>query len=159
MHLSGIMSRHSITTRKLAAWTFMLGLALTSFSVLASVEVRTALGDQSGEPEFRFQGTFACTDNVFVVIDILDYPPGMHQLGVRWTDPSGTQREFTRHEFRVVGKEEQIWAWIKLSRAPGAGMLRWLDSSAGMEEFIGQWKVRVELDEQHVGELEFEVIC
>jgi hypothetical protein len=148
-----------MTMRNLPVWTLVLGLVLSSFSVLANVEIRTALGDQSEEPEFRFQDTFTCTDNVFVVVDILEYPPGIHQLGVRWTDPSGTQREFTRHKFRVAGKKEQIWAWIKLSRAPGAGILRWLDSSAGMEEFIGQWKVTVELDEQNVGELEFEVLC
>jgi hypothetical protein len=139
----------------------LLALCLVAFSmsVQAAIEVRTAAGDYSPEPQFRFQETFSCSDSVFVVVDIVEYPAGLHRLGIRWEDPSGTQREYSEYEFRLIGDRERVWGWIKLHRASGAGVLRWLDSSAGMEEFIGQWRVKVEIDGQPVGESGFQVLC
>jgi hypothetical protein len=137
----------------------VLCLAVYSMSVSAAVEVRTAVGDHSPEPQFRFQETFTCSDSVFVVVDISEYPAGLHQLGIRWVDPSDTQREYSEYQFRLIGDRERVWGWIKLHRASGAGVLRWLDSSAGMEEFIGQWRVKVEIDGQPVGEAGFQVLC
>ena len=61
-----------------------------------------------------------------------------------------------------VGQEYEIVLDVRFKTslsASGAGMLQWLDSSAGMEEFIGNWKISISIDDVTVGESSFEVLC
>jgi hypothetical protein len=127
--------------------------------VHANVSIYTTLAGETQVPDRSAREHFSCTDQVYAVIELDDYSDGEHQLSVKWISPAGEQRELTRYGFSVFNKEERIWAWIKLHRASGAGMMQWLDPSAGMEEFIGNWKISIAIDDVLVGESSFEVLC
>ena len=142
---------------KLLFTTVMILSIMTS--VLADTYVYTghADGEQVPLPEARQQ--FTCTDQVFVVIELEDYAVGDHQLRARWVSPSGKLARSTRYDFLVFNDRERVWAWLKLHRQSGAGVLRWIDASAGMEEFIGPWQVTLEIDNEPVGMSDFDLIC
>jgi hypothetical protein len=125
----------------------------------ANVSIYTTVADETQVPEQTAREHFSCTDQVYAVIELDDYTSGDHQLSVKWISPAGEQREHTKYGFSVFKDQERIWAWLKLHRASGTGMMQWLDSSAGMEEFIGDWKIAISIDDVPVGESIFEVLC
>ena len=144
---------------KLSMLLCLLAVILMMGPAQANVSIYTALADDTQVPDRSARERFSCTDQVYAVIELDDYTSGEHQLSVKWISPAGAQREHTRYGFSVFNSEERIWAWLKLHRASGAGMMQWLDSSAGMEEFIGNWKISISIDDVPVGESSFEVLC
>ncbi|MBT5031196.1 MAG: toll/interleukin-1 receptor domain-containing protein, partial [Proteobacteria bacterium] len=124
-----------------------------------SFSIYNTLGTSAQQPLQERQDTFECEQVVYTVIEMSDVSLGSHQLEVLWFDPSQTRRETTRYGFTVANPQERIWAWLKLHRASGSGMLKWIDSSAGLEEFIGDWRVEVKLNGRDVGQASFRVIC
>lgn len=102
---------------------------------------------------------FDCSDKIYTVVELGKFPKGKHQVSVRWIDPHDETRENTRYQFHVHGEQTRIWAWLSLSRGVGAGMLQWIDPSAGLEDFIGPWTVHVMIDGKRLGGGKFEVSC
>lgn len=144
--------------KKIQFMMLLLGSLLCGASY-ANVNIYTASADASQVPDRTARDRFACNDQVYAVVELDDYVAGDHQLTVRWYSPAGEQREQTRYGFSVLADKERIWAWLKLHRASGTGMMQWLDPSAGMEEFIGNWRISIEIDDVPVGESTFEVLC
>ena len=124
-----------------------------------SFNIYNTLGTNAQQPLHERQDTFECEQVVYTVIEMSDVSLGSHQLEILWFDPSQTNRETTRYGFTVSSPQERIWAWLKLHRASGSGMLKWLDSSAGLEEFIGDWRVEVKVNGRDIGGTSFRVIC
>lgn len=118
-----------------------------------------ALADEFNAPLKEAITDFDCTDKIFTVIELNDYPKGKYQLSVRWLDPTDGQREHTKYEFHINQKEVRLWAWLSLSRAQGAGMLTWINPAAGLEEFVGPWTVEVRVDDKKISDGTFEVSC
>jgi len=118
-----------------------------------------ALGNEHDVPRSESQEVFDCTDKVFSVVELKDFPAGKHQLSVRWFDPSDTVREHTRYDFNVRNPTTRLWAWLSLSRGFGGGMLQFINPAAGLEDFIGIWKIDVKIDGESVGAGSFEVSC
>lgn len=118
-----------------------------------------ALADEFNAPLKESTTDFDCTDKIFTVVELNDYPQGKHQLSVRWLDPTDGQREHTKYEFHVNQQEVRLWAWLSLSRAQGAGMLTWINPAAGLEEFVGPWTVEVRVDNKKISDGVFEVSC
>ena len=118
-----------------------------------------ATGDKFGTPLEKSQTSFNCTDKVYLVAQLRQTPKGKHLFTVRWRDPSGDVRETTEYDFHVTQSESKLWAWVRLSRARGAGMLSWINPAAGLEEFIGEWAVEVLVDQKRVNKGSFTVTC
>lgn len=118
-----------------------------------------ALSNQHGAPTTEAQTSFDCTDKIFVVAELTHFKRGKHQLSVRWVDPADQVRETTDYPFFVQQDKTRIWAWLSLSRGAGAGILQWLDPAAGLEEFVGPWRVTLAVDGKRLHENEFEVDC
>ena len=92
-------------------------------------------------------------------MELSDYPVGTYQLSVAWIDPALDVRERTEYEFRVRESETRLWAWLTLSRATGAGLLQWINPAAGLEEFVGGWRIEVSVNDQKLASSDFEVVC
>lgn len=122
-------------------------------------DIYTTLGSEQQQPLSEREDIFECESTVYTVIEMFGTDPGKHQLEVDWFDPSQSKRETTRYDFTVTNSQERIWAWLRLHRASGGGMMKWLDSSAGLEEFVGDWLVEVKIDGRNIGQTSFRVIC
>lgn len=147
-----------------------LCLAITNFSVDAqsadkqtqrTARVFYSLGDENNVPLTKPITDFDCTDQIFTTVELNNYPKGKYQLSISWIDPNDDVRENTRYPFHVNNSKSitKLWAWLSLSRAKGAGVLAWMNPAAGLEEFIGQWKVEVRVDNKLVNTGNFVVRC
>ncbi|GGZ98435.1 hypothetical protein GCM10008090_03630 [Arenicella chitinivorans] len=117
------------------------------------------LPDEHAFPQADAIENFDCSDKIYSVITLSNFPKGKFHIAFIWTDPAGTDRERTEYPFYVREDEEKLWAWLQLSRATGAGMLQWINPAAGLEEFIGPWHVTVEVDGKKVASGSFDVSC
>ena len=115
--------------------------------------------DEHGFPKKDEKEVFECTEKIYSVLELSDYPVGTYQLSVAWIDPALDVRERTEYEFRVRESETRLWAWLTLSRATGASLLQWINPAAGLEEFVGGWKIEVSVNDQKLASSDFQVVC
>lgn len=115
--------------------------------------------DEHGFPKKAEKEVFECTEKIYSVLELSDYPVGTYQLSVAWIDPALDVRERTEYEFRVRESETRLWAWLTLSRATGASLLQWINPAAGLEEFVGGWKIEVSVNDQKLASSDFQVVC
>ena len=118
-----------------------------------------SLADQHDVPAKQGQEIFDCTDKIFAVLELDQYPADKYQLTVIWTDPSDTVRERTQYDFHVRNDTARLWAWLSLNRGFGSGMLQWVNPAAGLEDFIGLWEIDVRINGKSIGKTGFEVSC
>ena len=142
------------------AFALALGLLL-SLSVQAAASYKVYLTNQAkdGVPLNRPGDNFGCSDTIYAVIELKDVSPEKHELEAFWRDPAGKDRERTRYPFWVRRDRERIWVWLKLHSPPESALVQWANPSAGMEEFIGEWEIRLFIDGQQIERKKFEVIC
>lgn len=126
-----------------------------------SHNVYFSLADEHGFPKKEPTNEFDCTDKIYTVLELTNYPVARYELSILWVDPAGTSREHTQYPFNVrdINKTTRLWAWLSLSRATGAGLLQWMDPSAGLEEFIGPWTVEVRINNKKIEIKNFDVSC
>ena len=126
----------------------------------AGLKTYTAPIGAKSQPSVKPQQHFDCSEQIYTVLEMQDYPVGRYQLDVKWIDPAKNIRERTQYPFSVgASGDTKLWAWLALSRAPGAGMIAWLNPAAGLEEFVGTWDVEVKIDNRLVSTLHFDVVC
>lgn len=126
---------------------------------IVSHQVYFSLGDQFGAPTKDAKTRFDCSDKIYTVVELSNYPLGKHQISVLWLDPHNSTRENTEYPFNIRSDTTRLWAWLSLSRGTGAGMLQWIDPAAGLEDFIGPWSVKVLIDGKQIAKETFEVSC
>jgi len=145
-----------------------LGLGLALFVCAAPFSVSWAAAKHNvfltkdvndGVPQNKPTTDFGCSDQIFAVMELRDLPQGKHKLDAIWRDPSGRDREHTKYPFQAVRKLERIWVWLKLHQSPEAAMVTFVNPSAGMDEFIGRWKLTLTLDGKPLAVKEFKVVC
>jgi len=116
-----------------------------------SAAVYLSLSDKHGFPLTEKQSHFDCLDKIYSVVELTNYQKGSYHLAIHWVDPTGDIRERTQYEFLVREQETRLWGWLSLSRAKGAGMLTWINPAAGLEEFVGEWRVEIRIDNKKIG--------
>lgn len=124
-----------------------------------SQKIYFAIADQHQRPLTEERESFACSDKIFTVIELSHYPIKKYQLSVRWYDPANKLRENTQYPFTISKEKTRLWAWLSLSRGTGAGMWQWINPAAGLEDFVGPWKVEVYINNKRVDSKEFSVDC
>jgi hypothetical protein len=154
------MNFKSKAATTLAAF-FCVALSLTvAHADDAESRVYYALADETKAPLRKGESEFDCTDKIYTVLELENFAVGKHKFSVRWIDPAGQLREHTQYPFNVQNAtEHRLWAWLLLSRARGAGMLTFVNPAAGLEEFIGEWKIEVRVDDKLLDSGKFNVIC
>ena len=126
---------------------------------LASHHVYLTASEQEGIPQSDAHTEFSCNDKIFAVIDVAGLSHEKHKLNAVWRDPRGKDREHTEYEFNVYNQHERIWVWLKLHRSTEAALVSFLNPSAGMEEFIGEWELHLSIDNKPMDTKSFSVIC
>ena len=126
-----------------------------------SHKVYFSLADEFNGPrkEAEAKQRFDCSDQIYAVAELSNYPKGKYQLTVVWKDPNDSVREKTSYPFNVHGAETRIWAWLTLSRASGAGLIQWIDPAAGLESFIGTWTIEVLINGKRISKQTIDVSC
>lgn len=144
-----------------------LGLALFTWSVLMTA---TALAGpehtiyltkevKDGVPLNKPREEFSCSDKIYAVLELNGLAKGRYHLEAIWRGPRGKDQEHTEYPFTAVRQKERVWVWLKLHRSPEAALVQFANPSAGMDEFIGKWKIRLLLNGKPVASKEFSVLC
>lgn len=115
--------------------------------------------EQEGRPLAQPATEFSCHDKIFAVIEIGGLSKHKHKLDAVWRDPVGKDREHTAYEFTAHGGTARLWVWLKLHRSMEAAVVAFMNPSAGMDEFIGEWKLRVAIDDKPIDVKSFSVLC
>lgn len=121
--------------------------------------IKLLLSDQFEYENSTAKSSFNCDQKVFAVIELHNYPKATHNITVNWLDPHDKQRESTQIPTYPVNAITYTWASLSLHRDVTAGMLQWINPAAGMEEFIGEWKVNVLIDGKLEKTKQFTVVC
>ncbi len=112
-----------------------------------------------GVPSHEASAEFGCSDQIYAVITGNGLAKSRHLLEAVWRDPRGKDREHTRYPFVVRHDQERIWVWLKLHRPPEAALVQFMNPSAGMDEFVGEWRVKVLVDGRLIEQKKFNVVC
>ena len=140
---------------------FYISICMFSTLVQAAPAHRIYLtaSEQEGRPVTQPAAEFSCHDKIFAVIEIDGLSQGRHKLDAVWRDPSGQDREHTAYEFTSHGGSEKLWVWLKMHRSMEAAVVAFMNPSAGMDEFVGEWELRVFVDSKPINNKSFSVLC
>jgi hypothetical protein len=138
----------------------LLGLSFgSSWASLSPHNVYLTAVESEGVPTGEPATQFSCSDKIFAVIELSGLSRDKHKLNAVWRDPQGKDREFTEYEFRSNNDRERIWVWLKLHRPAEAALVSFINPSAGMDEFIGEWELRLAIDNIPFDTKHFSVLC
>lgn len=114
----------------------------------------------NGVPMNQPSTTFSCGDKIYGIVEI-ERPNDdkSHVLHAFWRNPRGEDQERIDYPFKLVAGNARLWVWLKLHRSAEAAAVKFLNPSAGLEEFIGEWEIVVDVDDKQVARKKFEVIC
>lgn len=136
-------------------------LPATAASAQTEYNIYLTAKESSGVPLQEPAQTFACSDKIYAVVEV-NQPDGgtaQHTLHATWRNPSGEDQEVTKYDFQVTSGYARIWVWLKLHRSGEAAIVQFMNPSAGMDEFVGDWELDVRVDGKGVGKRSFEVLC
>lgn len=140
--------------------SLILALAFSESAVSSSHHsVYLTAAESDGIPVAQPATEFSCSDKIFAVIELSGLSREKHKLDAVWRDPHGKDREFTEYEFQTHAEQERIWVWLKLHRPAEAALVSFLNPSAGMDEFIGQWELRLAIDNKPLETKNFNILC
>ena len=125
----------------------------------ASYSISLTAKHQGGVPSNEHSSEFGCSDRIYAVITAKGLEKSQHLLEAIWRDPQGKDREHTRYPFIVRYDQERIWVWLKLHRPPEAALVQLMNPTAGMDEFVGEWRLKLLIDGRLIGHQNFNVIC
>ncbi len=128
-------------------------LADANYSIFLTSQAR------DGVPLAEPATEFGCSDRIYAVVTAKGLSKTQHELEAVWRDPHGKERERTRYPFLVRYDEERLWVWLKLHRSPDAALVQFMNPSAGMDEFVGDWNIKFFVDGKLVDQRDFRVIC
>ena len=139
-------------------WAAVLGLSPLSHAESGHHIFLTA-SEQEGVPLNEPATEFSCSDKIYAVIELTGLPRDTHKLEAIWRDPHGKDREHTEYEFIVNNDKERIWVWLKLHRSSEAALVSFMNPSAGMDEFIGEWELTLAINDKLIDKRSFSVLC
>lgn len=125
----------------------------STFNVYLTTEADGAI--ESAHKDRRFE----CDDVIYLFVESGSASAADSSIKATWMDPAGVERVVGRRGFERGSGGYWAWSGLQLSRPSGASLLQILDPSAGMEAFIGDWTVRVEVDGRNVASMQFNVLC
>jgi len=142
-------------------WGFSLVLASRSQAELGNEKVSAAPNPEvfmSADVAGRQRSDkFDCHENIYIHGVFSGLKAVKHEAYAVWFRPDG--REQDRASYAVEGANARFWFWLRLSPSFGGKLLKPIDPSYGMDEFIGLWKVDLYLDEKVIATKVFFVAC
>lgn len=115
-------------------------------------------------PDYNAKKHFSCKEQMFSVIAInnkefiKDYTVIIPAY-IKWINPQGHVQERTQIQIPLFNGKGRSFAWLKLHQPSGASMLGFVNDTLGLEEFIGDWTIQLEINNQTISEYPFSVLC
>lgn len=103
-------------------------------------------------------GTFDCANRVHVIVEGVS-GPGRHVLEADWIGPNGKTLKHSRQEFRVKNRPVDAWVWLEPGPDLRGKALSASIASRGLKNLTGWWTVKVFLDDGHISDKGFIVVC
>jgi hypothetical protein len=103
------------------------------------------------------QYAFSPYDTIYIVVDLLEVPPGEHTVAFDWKTPSGELERQTLYNFTIEDPKPafRVYAWLRLwEKGPLERTFTGQDFS---EKFYGKWNVQIYLDNILLEERSFQV--
>ena len=116
---------------------------------------------ESDVPLFEAANQFACRDKIYGVVEISGQggDNSSHTLFATWRNPSGEDQEVTEYPFQLINGSARVWVWLKLHRSAESSLTQFLNPTGGLEEFAGEWQLRIRIDDRPVATRTFELLC
>lgn len=102
---------------------------------------------------------FDCNEKIYVVGTFDKLGEGEHTAEVLWINPRGERQDYAVHRFSGGRYKQNVWFWLELRAGTGGVLFGKINPSAGMEEFIGKWKVKFYIDRKLIDTKAFFVAC
>ncbi len=142
------------------ACTVSAALLAWTPTVQAAEITTTFSSRKSGDiPRKTNETEFTCSDTIYALLETRGLEPGVHDIEIQWLDPRGDRQELTQFSAHTSGDESLVWAWMRLHPPENSGLVRTFDPSHGMRIFIGEWTVKIYIDDDHVSTEHFDVLC
>lgn len=115
----------------------------------------------SDVPLYEPATEFACKSKIYGVIEIKrpNEDSTQHTLQATWRNPSGDDQEVTKYPFYLTNGSARIWVWLKLHRSAESSLTQFMNPSGGLEEFAGEWELRIRIDGDEIGKKSFQLLC
>ncbi len=141
--------------RILFASTLLLSLTVTSGGLaVQKTPVVFMAADMEGRKSAQ---NFDCHDKIYIHAILSGLKNRTHEAYVEWINPKGKHQDYSNLEFSE--SNYRVWFWLKLKPAFGGELLKSIDHSFGMEEFMGKWTVKLYLDGKWISNQVFYVAC
>lgn len=102
----------------------------------------------TNEPGGKAINEFDCSDKIYIELNFPKIQEKRHKIEAFWFGPGQFgSREYTEYEF----EGSYAYLWLKLPKERLLG--------GGMEDFIGEWKVKIHLDGKFLERKVFYVAC
>lgn len=104
---------------------------------------------------------FTCREKIYGVVEIsgAQGDTAEHILYATWRNPSGEDQEVTQYPFHLANGGARVWVWLKLHRSAESSLTQFMNPSGGLEEFAGEWKLQIRIDDQQIDTKNFELLC
>jgi len=124
----------------------------TSYTIyLATTDSDGNLSRAGEQPEFN------CSDVVYLVVE--SDGPQQDEMSAYWIDPAGKEQVRASRVFEKGHARWWAWSGLKLNKPAGGGLFGMFDPSHGLEAFIGQWQVHVDVGPHRMTSITFSVLC
>jgi len=113
-------------------------------------------------PKRFYTTTFNCVGSIYGVVEFskFDHELRNKKLTIEWVNPDrNVELSSHRLTYQEQGSKAFRWGGMTLSRPTAGSIFSAFDPIAGMERFIGPWRVRVLIDNKVVVDEGFEVRC
>ncbi|MEM7194044.1 MAG: hypothetical protein AAF402_03780 [Pseudomonadota bacterium] len=145
--------------KKLILITTGLIVALSQ-SAFANTQTYTATV-LSGK--IKKSASFTCTDDIYIYHIADANADETKTVKVSWIDPLGDRVRLQERSFENTGSGQYVWDGITIEGGGGSGLSGMLtglfDPSAGYEDVIGEWTIKLELPQGGVEKIQFDVLC
>lgn len=102
--------------------------------------------------------TFFCHDTIYVNIIARYLKKGSYRASVSWINPKGKEQNYAEQYFNS-GDTVRVWFWLKLHPSLGGRFLKAIDPSFGMEDYIGEWRLKLRINGELQETRTFFVTC
>jgi len=140
---------------------FIFSISTVTIAATDDLQYQLSFSSQqtNGIPILTAQEHFDCSSQIYSIINASNLADKPVEATVVWRNPAGEVQEQTPISLYPVEGKALGWAWLKLHKASGAALLSFIDSSIGMDEFIGDWDIELRIDNKRVASGSFNVLC
>lgn len=145
-----------------ATTTFVALLCITPASSGHAIEFAKTVEHYAGG-HIELVGTtrdFSCHQRIHAVFASKPLPLGPAALKFHWIGPTGKLEHQSEQQYRIVSKAQTINLARSIRLVQNrSSLISFVDPSSGFMDYIGQWTVKVYLNQELAAVNTFDVLC